>query len=589
LNYYYDPVGNVLRIEDAALPVRYFANQRIDPVSDYVYDSLDQLIKAGGWEAGGANRGPGFSRFDDPQACARYTQTYRYDRGANLLELTHEGPQNHSHRLLAAIHSNRCLPVLNGVEPDDEDFRNGFDANGNLLELQPGQSLRWDSRNQLCEVRPVERNQAANDSERYVYGADGERLRKVRQMQTNARTLISEVRYLPNLQIRTHSGTGEMLQVIEVQAGRSSVQVLHWESEPPKGIDNDQPRYSLGDLLGSCTLELDATGQVISHERYHPFGTSAWFAGRGEVEASYKIRRYSGKERDATGLYYYGFRYYVTGWQRWLNPDPQGNVNGLNLYCMVRNNPLTYFDVDGRIREEINSHNPSLELTEYSPAPLSAMATAENTSRTQFVFEEMHPTYPELSNETTAVAQLIKGLQLVPEQTTDPVISIAADINGLPPIAGGGEGMVYESRDGKYVYKKFSGFDRENSIPGSIEYEAAGFNTYYGAGSAEALLEDNQVYLKMIKLDGIPLDKLDKKNIPEGVGPALRKMFEEMESKDLYHQDPQEQNFLYSERDQKVYPVDMAAHPWEIAIYTNDGYTRRKEELFHTFSIRSKK
>jgi RHS repeat-associated protein len=343
LSYEYDPAGNVLSIEDAALPIRYFANQRIEPINRYVYDSLYQLIEATGWEAGGASKGPAFSSFDDPTRRANYRQRYHYDAGGNLLELIHDGSQSHGHRLVAAKHSNRCLPVLDGVEPGEEDFRRGFDGNGNLLNLQPGQNLSWDLRNQLHEVRPVER-----DSERYVYSADGMRVRKVRLMQTNARTLTSEVRYLPNLELRTDSGTGETLQVISVQAGRSSVRVLHWESERPRDNANDQYRYSLNDRLGSCTLELDETGEVISQERYHPFGTTAWFAGRGEVEASYKVVRYSGKERDATGLYYYGFRYYVAWWQRWLNPDPAGEQDGLNRYCMVRNNPVSLKDSDGR-------------------------------------------------------------------------------------------------------------------------------------------------------------------------------------------------------------------------------------------------
>ncbi|MFS2199944.1 RHS repeat-associated core domain-containing protein [Pseudomonas sp. Pseusp3] len=348
LRYAYDPVGNVLSIEDAALPIRYFANQRIEPVNRYAYDSLGQLIEATGWEAGGPNKGPQFSTLDDPAPRANYRQTYHYDAGGNLLELVHEGPQSHGHRLVAAAHSNRCLLVLEGVEPGEEDFRNGFDGNGNLLNLQPGRALSWDLRNQLSEVRPVEREGGEDDNEHYVYGADGMRVRKIRSTQTNARTLLSEVRYLPNLELRTHAGTGEVLQVINVQAGRSSVRVLHWESVPPNDNDNDQLRYSLSDHLGSCALELDSAGEVISQERYHPFGTTAWFAGRGEVEASYKTVRYSGKERDATGLYYYGFRYYIAWWQRWLSPDPAGSVDGLNFYCMVRNNPASLKDSDGR-------------------------------------------------------------------------------------------------------------------------------------------------------------------------------------------------------------------------------------------------
>ena len=357
LRYEYDPVGNILSIEDAALPIRYFANQRIEPANRYRYDSLSQLIEATGWEAGGASKGPQLSTLDDPAPRANYRQTYRYDTGGNLLELIHEGPQNHGHRLVAALHSNRCLPVREGVEPGEEDFRQGFDSNGNLLNLKPGQALTWDLRNQLSEVQPVVRDSGLNDRERYVYGADGMRLRKVRETQTNARTLIAETCYLPNLELRSNSGTGEVLQVISVQAGRSSVRVLHWESAPPRDSANDQYRYHLNDHLGSCTLELDKDGAVISQEHYHPYGTTAGFAGRGEVEASYKTVCYSGKERDATGLYYYGFRYYVAGWQRWLNPDPAGIQDGLNVFAFVTGNPLAFKDVQGLGR--INISNPT--------------------------------------------------------------------------------------------------------------------------------------------------------------------------------------------------------------------------------------
>src|SRR5450830_1212660 len=45
LRYEYDPVGTVLSIEDAALPIRYFANQRVEPIKHYDYDSLYQLIE----------------------------------------------------------------------------------------------------------------------------------------------------------------------------------------------------------------------------------------------------------------------------------------------------------------------------------------------------------------------------------------------------------------------------------------------------------------------------------------------------------------------------------------------------------------
>ena len=368
LRYAYDPVGNVLSIEDAALPIRYFANQRVEPINRYDYDSLYQLTKATGWEAGSASRGPGFNRFDEPGAVANYQQTYHYDAGGNLLELIHVGPQSHSRKLTAARYSNRCLPDLDDRPPTEEEIAAAFDGNGNLLALQQGQTLRWDLRNQLHEVRPVERESDDDDRELYFYGSDGMRRRKVCSTQTNARSLISEVRYLPGLEIRTRQGTGEVLQVICVQAGRSAMQVLHWETTPPAGMSNDQYRYSLTDHLGSSSLELDGEAGVISRETYHPYGSTAWFAGRSEVEASYKTVRYSGKERDATGLYYYGFRYYASWLQRWVNPDPAESVDGLNRYRMVSNNPLARVDVEGLM--ERSPPVPSRPLATLATSPV---------------------------------------------------------------------------------------------------------------------------------------------------------------------------------------------------------------------------
>ncbi|KAB2525605.1 RHS repeat protein [Pseudomonas sp. GXM4] len=584
LRYAYDPVGNVLSVEDAALPIRYFANQRIEPVNRYRYDSLDQLIEATGWEACQTSK---FSLIADPAAIANYTQTYRYDRAGNLLELTHNGPQRHGQRLLAAKHSNRCLPVRDGLEPGEEDLRNGFDANGNLLGLQPGQTFNWDLRNQLREVRLVLREDRSDDNEQYRYAADGMRVHKMRLIQTNAKTLMAEVRYLPNLQIRTHSGTGEMLQIISVRAGRSSVQVLHWESEPPKGNDNDQPRYNLNDHLGSCTMELDTTGQLISQEQYHPFGTTAWFAGRSEIEASYKTLRYSGKERDATGLYYYGFRYYMASWQRWLNPDPAGVIDGLNLFSMVKNNPLTYFDIDGRIREGVNEEYPAKATIKYFRAPQSSTPFSENSisnESTRFGFPDTPPLSSQVMSASPPIQEMMEKVQLTDSPLKNKSTPIADDIGGSPAIAGGGEGMIFESADGKHVYKKFTGFNEQNSIPGSIKFEAEGFNAYYGAGSATALIEDNQIYLKMIKLDGIPLGDIKKGSIPASGANALLEMFDEMEAKDLYHQDVQDHNFLWSERDTKVYPVDMQAFPFELAQYTIDTYERSKKQLLTQFA-----
>ncbi|CAG8872182.1 RHS repeat domain-containing protein [Pseudomonas fluorescens] len=363
LKYSYDAAGNVLSLEDAVQPIRYFNNQRIEPIKTYYYNTLDQLIEATGWEAKTGHGGPALPDLQplplDPNQIAHYTQTYHYDTGGNLLDLTHVGAQAHGRTLTRAQYSNRCLPERNGRPPTEAELAAGFDANGNLRELQAGQSLAWDLRNQLSTVRPVVREDDNDDYERYIYDGGGQRVRKIRSIQTNARTLVSEVRYLPGVEIRSHSGTGEVLHVITASAGSNSVQVLHWVTGQPEGIANNQVRYSLNDHLKSSALELDQNADLISQEWYYPFGGTACFAARSAMEAKYKTVRYSGKERDATGLYYYGFRYYAPWLQRWINPDPAGYVDGMNLFAMVRNRPINFGDVDGNIGKELTHEETS--------------------------------------------------------------------------------------------------------------------------------------------------------------------------------------------------------------------------------------
>ena len=352
LHYQYDPLGNIERIQDLAQPVQWFAQQQVEAVSTYRYDTLYQLIEATGRENASQRIGPelpGLEVFGarDDSHWRNYTQTYTYDSGANLTSLKHDAGAGNAYlrQMVVAEHSNRSL--LKGEVPVD--FASSFDANGNQQVLAPGQLMSWNARNQLHQVTQVVREEPDgqdDDVETYIYDGAGQRVRKVRRAKTGGGEQVLEVLYLHGLEIRT-STTGEQLHVVTTQAGRNHIRVLHWQAEP------DQWRYSLGDHLGSSTLELDQAGELISQETYYPYGGTSWWAARNAVQAKYKTLRYSGKERDATGLYYYGARFYAPWLQRWINPDPAGTLDGLNRYRMLRNNPLRFIDESGNIPIEV--------------------------------------------------------------------------------------------------------------------------------------------------------------------------------------------------------------------------------------------
>ena len=413
LNYQYDPVGNIERIQDLAQPAQWFAQQQVEATSTYRYDTLYQLIEATGRENASQRIGPelpGLEIFGarDDSHWRNYTQTFTYDSGANLTSLKHDAGAGNTYQrqMVVAQLSNRSL--FKGEGPVD--FASGFDANGNQQALTPGQLMSWNARNQLHQVTQVVREEPDgqdDDVETYIYDGAGQRVRKVRRAKTGGGEQVIEVLYLPGLEIRTPTA-GKQLHVVTTQAGRNHVRVLHWQAEP------DQWRYSLGDHLGSSTLELDQAGELISQESYYPYGGTSWWAARSAVQAKYKTLRYSGKERDATGLYYYGYRYYAPFLCRWISPDPTGTTDGLNRYRMVRNKPSSAYDLQGLMFKNVivaAASTVALGYQAYKDRIEQAVpARISNPSMGNDKIHQMHEKALQTKNESTTIDKIENNL-----------------------------------------------------------------------------------------------------------------------------------------------------------------------------------
>ncbi|KPY69469.1 hypothetical protein ALO45_200157 [Pseudomonas syringae pv. syringae] len=208
------------------------------------------------------------------------------------------------------------------------------------------------------------------------------------------------------------------------------MRVLHWEAGKPGFIANDQVRHSLGDHLGSSTLELDQQGGLISQESYYPFGGTAWWAARSAVEAKYKTVRYSGKERDASGLYYYGVRYYAPWLQRWINPDPAGDVDGLNLFCFSRNTPTLLVDRTGfnpfnfnEVLNELNAQGDPVQAvgientTHLNPAFGGTLAVALASSKKGLAFARQKINHIKFGLATAEEKETVLGYFRSPDES----------------------------------------------------------------------------------------------------------------------------------------------------------------------------
>jgi len=123
-------------------------------------------------------------------------------------------------------------------------------------------------------------------------------------------------------------------------------------------------RYQYTNHLDSASLELDETGDIISYEEYHPFGTTSYRSGRNDIDVSLKRYKYVHKELDnETGLIYYGLRFYAPWIARFISVDPlQFDYPIYTPYQYAGNKPISFIDLDGAEENKINNTSDNERL-----------------------------------------------------------------------------------------------------------------------------------------------------------------------------------------------------------------------------------
>jgi len=110
------------------------------------------------------------------------------------------------------------------------------------------------------------------------------------------------------------------------------------------GTSYDQSvRFHNYNHRGDVVSVTDSTGAEVAHYRYDAYGNVVEKTGDFESPYQFSTKEYSSD----TGLIYYGFRFYLPHESRWLKKDPDGFVNGLNLYAFTLNDPVNWVDPYG--------------------------------------------------------------------------------------------------------------------------------------------------------------------------------------------------------------------------------------------------
>jgi RHS repeat-associated protein len=128
-----------------------------------------------------------------------------------------------------------------------------------------------------------------------------------------------------------------------------------------EGTNKPLPKLYHQDHIGSISAITDHKGGVTQSFTYSAFGQVQRAAGGGLARL-----KYTGRDDDETGLYYYRARYYDPRIGRFISEDPMGYGAGdVNFYAYVSNNPVNGNDPSGMIDVTYSARSltPSLSNT----------------------------------------------------------------------------------------------------------------------------------------------------------------------------------------------------------------------------------
>lgn len=375
-SYRYDLAGNILSIEER---VRHCGVRNPDPdqlLRQFDYDPVYRLTRATGRSA--AQSSPAapyedrpmsgfhaagnssFNQANGPDLTEHYSEDYHYDPAGNMLAMGHsQGGTRWVRQFTHAATSNRLSSIVVGSEIVTCEQ----DPNGNLIRQAQNHHHDWDHADRMTGYRN-QNGSAASVQARYVYGADGMRVKKWVRRGGSANDEESTIYIGGIFECHRWSDSGVVKENnhLQVMDNRSRVAMqrigpAHHEVSAPK------VQYQLGDHLGCSSLVMggsDATGAAfLNREEYSPFGETS-FGSFGR-----KRYRFSGKERDdESGLLYFGARYFASWICRWASCDPMGAAAGLNCYRYCANNSINLKDTEGYQEEAVNE-----DVAEKSPKP----------------------------------------------------------------------------------------------------------------------------------------------------------------------------------------------------------------------------
>ena len=283
----------------------------------------------------------------------------------NILELQHQAASGSwTRRYQYATNGNRLLATSgpgDGTGVYSHEYE--YNPHGSMTAMPHLAEIAWDHADRMQSA-----DLGGGGTVWFLYDSAGNRVRKIRV--NLAGTTTYERVYLGGYEVYRERVSGDLelerqtLHVADDTGRICLVETKTVEDGNPVTTAANISRYQYGNHLGSVGMELSETGDLISYEEFHPYGTSAYRAANSAVDVSPSRYRYTGKERDEeTGLGHHGARYYASWLGRWTAADPIGLGDGVNRFAYARSNPIAQHDPSGT--RSIPHSGAQQELVQY--------------------------------------------------------------------------------------------------------------------------------------------------------------------------------------------------------------------------------
>ncbi|MBZ4420714.1 RHS repeat-associated core domain-containing protein [Myxococcus sp. RHSTA-1-4] len=336
IGFTYNAAGNLARLtwpDNYYVTYDYDAANRLTAVKESGTTSLvtlgyDQLSRRTSMVRGGATTSYAYTQ-------RGLVHTITHDVAGTADDVTLTYGYNKANQLTGAFSTNAAYVHVPGAVTTEAFTSNGLnqytawkgqaqahDTNGNVTSSN-GRTFAHDALNRLAS------STQGTTTTTYTFDPTG------RQVKKSVGTTVSQVLYAGLAELGDYNGSNALIRRYIPGPAMDETLAI---------IEGTAKKYLLTDRLGSVIGVTDAAGTVTEKFSYDPFGESSQALCQATTAGCTPLRWLGRRHQAESGLVDLRARAYAPWLGRFVQTDPIGTKDDVNLYAYVRNDPLNLID-----------------------------------------------------------------------------------------------------------------------------------------------------------------------------------------------------------------------------------------------------